>query len=188
MDTKETILSCATSLFANRGYDAVGIQEIVVSAGITKPTLYYHFGSKLGLLEAIADSYFGILIEKVETATAYHGDITSTLSEIMTTIFDFSRDHQDFYRMQLGMNFSPPGNEANQVIRQKNETLFHVIENLFEKSSVDHGNMKGRQSAYAATFIGMINTYIGLALNGYLVLDQNLIVQALHQFMHGIFS
>ena len=39
-----------------------------------------------------------------------------------------------------------------------------------------------------ATFMGMINTYIGLALNGYILLDQKLINQALHQFMHGIFS
>ena len=29
-----------------KGYDAVGVQEIVDTAGITKPTLYYYFGSK----------------------------------------------------------------------------------------------------------------------------------------------
>ncbi len=39
MDTRERILSCAEELFCMRGYDAVGVQEIVERAGITKPTL-----------------------------------------------------------------------------------------------------------------------------------------------------
>ncbi len=48
--------------------------------------------------------------------------------------------------------------------------------------------MRGRQKAYAATFLGMINTYVGLALNGYATLDDQLVYRATHQFMHGIFS
>lgn len=188
METREIIISCATRLFASRGYDAVGIQEIVNAAGITKPTLYYYFGSKLGLLEAITNEHFEMLIDSTTNASEYHGDITNTLTKIMATIFQFSKDYPNFYRMQLGMNFSPPGNEANKVIREKNEKLFRLIEAVFEKSVNDHGNMKGRERQYAATFIGMINTHIGLALNDYLILDEQLIMQALHQFMHGIFS
>ena len=188
MDTKENIMTCAIKLFANCGYDAVGIREIVDNAGVTKPTLYYYFKSKMGLLEAISEEYFGILIHDIETAAEYHGDITLTLNLIMEKFFQFSQNYLDFYRMQLGMNFSPPGNEANRIIRQMNEKLHYLIEKLFEQSAHDHGNMKGRQTAYAATFMGMINTYIGLALNGYILLDQKLINQALHQFMHGIFS
>jgi hypothetical protein len=53
---------------------------------------------------------------------------------------------------------------------------------------MDHGNMKGRQRAYAATFLGLINTYAALGLNGYAELDQALVNNAIHQFMHGIFS
>ena len=53
---------------------------------------------------------------------------------------------------------------------------------------MDHGNMKGRQRAYAATFLGLINTYASLGLNGYAELNQALVNNAVHQFMHGIFS
>ena len=53
MDNRSAILSNALRLFAARGYDAVGIQEIVDEAGITKPTLYHYFGSKQGLLESL---------------------------------------------------------------------------------------------------------------------------------------
>jgi TetR/AcrR family transcriptional regulator len=188
MDNKEKIMSIAVNLFASRGYDAVGIQEIVDSAGITKPTLYYYFESKKGLLKAISKQYFGILNQQVEIVADYQHDITLTLTNIMKSMFKFANENIDFYRMQLGMNFSSPDNEANKIIKLENEKLFHIVENVFKKSAEDHGNMKSRQSAYAATFIGMINTYIGLFLNRYIKLDEKTIYQALHQFMHGIFS
>lgn len=39
MDNREKILKCALNLFYTKGYDAVGVQEIAESAGVTKPTL-----------------------------------------------------------------------------------------------------------------------------------------------------
>ena len=48
---RENILNCARKLFFEKGYDTVGVQEIVDTAGITKPTMYYYFKSKHGLLE-----------------------------------------------------------------------------------------------------------------------------------------
>lgn len=39
MDNKEVLLQVALDLFHAKGYDAVGIQEIVDKAGVTKPTL-----------------------------------------------------------------------------------------------------------------------------------------------------
>ena len=47
-DNRAKILACAMQLFAARGYDAVGVQEIVDAVGIAKPTLYHFFGSKAG--------------------------------------------------------------------------------------------------------------------------------------------
>ena len=63
-----------------------------------------------------------------------------------------------------------------------------MLERLFAAAAADHGNMRGREKAYAATFLGTINTYIGLALNGYADLDDTLVRRAVHQFMHGILS
>ena len=57
MENRDHILDCALRLFAARGYDAVGVQEIVELAGLTKPTLYHYFGSKRGLLETDSPFY-----------------------------------------------------------------------------------------------------------------------------------
>ena len=54
MDNRMNILEKALHLFYEKGYDAIGVQEIADAAGVTKPTLYHYFGSKYGLLQAVA--------------------------------------------------------------------------------------------------------------------------------------
>jgi AcrR family transcriptional regulator len=188
MDNRSNILSHALKLFASRGYDAVGIQEIVDASGITKPTLYHYFGSKEGLLTVLLTENFERLYRSVEEAAFYQGDLPFTLNKIVTAYFHFADAHRSFYRMQLSMWLAPADSVAFKAVSQLNEKQQHLIEELFIRAANDHGNMKGRHRAYAATFLGMINTYIGLVLNGYTDITDDLIYKAVHQFMHGIFS
>ncbi len=49
---KDRIVGEALSLFAARGYDNVGVTEIAESAGVSQPSIHYHFKSKRRLWEA----------------------------------------------------------------------------------------------------------------------------------------
>jgi AcrR family transcriptional regulator len=188
MDNRSNILACALQLFAARGYDAVGVQEIVDAASITKPTLYHYFGSKRGLLDALLQERFDGLYQTVEKAAVYQGDLPLTLNRVVAAYFHFAREHRTFYRMQLSMWFAPPHSDAFKAVSRLNEQQQQLIEGMFVRAAEDHGNMRGRHRAYAATLLGMINTYVGLALNDYTQLDDELVHKAVHQFMHGIFS
>ena len=188
MDNRSNILSCALKLFASRGYDAVGVQEIVDAAGITKPTLYHYFGSKQGLLEVLLQENLDELFRQVKQAGTYKGDLPLTLNQVTSAYFDFARRHSAFYRMQLGLWFAPPHSDAFKSVSRLLQNQQQLLEDLFLRAAQDHGNMKGRHRAYAATFLGMINTYVGLSLNGLAELDDQLVYRAVHQFMHGIFS
>ncbi len=188
MDNRSSILASALKLFASRGYDAVGVQEIVDAVGVTKPTLYHYFGSKQGLLDALLKEHFDRLYAAVKTASAYQGDLPLTLNRVVAAYFGFANDNKMFYRLQLALWFAPPASDAFKAVSQLNNDLYLLIEQMFVRAAADHGNMKGRHRAYAATFIGMINNYIALSLNGYTKLDDQLVYQAVHQFMYGIFS
>ena len=188
MDNRANILNCALQLFASKGYDGVGVQEIVDAAGVTKSTLYHYFGSKGGLLEALLADYFDPFLISLEEAAVYRRDLPLTLNLLASSYFQFAEEKRMYYRMILSMWFAPVESVAYEAVSRLNDKQQELLEGVFMQASRDYGYMKGRQRAYAATFLGMIHSYIGLALNGYVRLDDELVVRAVHQFMYGIFS
>lgn len=188
MDNRSKILSIALELFSSSGYESVGIQEIVDRSELTKPTLYHYFGSKRGLLDALLEVNFCELIKSVRTAAEYKGNLPLNLFNITKTFFEYIKSNESFYRMQLSMCFSSPKSEPFEAVSKYNEKLYRELEELFLKASDDHGNMRGRHKRYAFTFLGMINNYITMYLGGHLILNDEAVTLAVHQFSHGIYS
>jgi AcrR family transcriptional regulator len=58
-DRRESILVAAAKRFAGHGYDATTLDEIAAAAGVTKPILYRHFGSKQDLYLALLARHAG---------------------------------------------------------------------------------------------------------------------------------
>jgi len=188
MDNRSLLIARALESWSERGYEAVGVQEIVESAGVTKPTLYHYFGSKRGLLDALIDERSAGLRDSLAVAAEYHGNLAMTLESVTRAYFEFAQKEATFYRMSLGFWFAPPQSDEHDAVLTRNLGQHAALERLFEAAAADHGNMRGRHKAYAATFLGVINTYIGLWLNGYASLDDRLVYQVVHQFQHGIYS
>ena len=116
MENREILLDCALTLFSARGYDAVGIQEIVDSAGVTKPTLYHYFSHKRGLLDALLASQFEGLLDSVRTAAYYQRDLPNSLEKIARAYFEAAVENPRFFRLQLTMQYAPVDSEPNQAI------------------------------------------------------------------------
>lgn len=61
-DTRERLLATAISVIENEGEPALNMNEVAAAIGVTKPTIYHHFGSREGLLcAALAEMYFRVL-------------------------------------------------------------------------------------------------------------------------------
>jgi len=188
-DTKSNILDQALTLFATKGYDAVGVQQVVDAAGVTKPTLYHYFGSKQGLFETLVEERSKPLYDAIREASAYAGNLKMNITRLLKTCFAFATAEPLFYRLLLSTWFAPPSSEYWPVVKRIQERQYRVISEMFRLAVKDHGNMRGRHHRYAVSLRGMIDTYIGLGLQGHLSLaDDVLVYQAVHQFMHGIFS
>ncbi|MEV4111502.1 TetR/AcrR family transcriptional regulator [Nonomuraea sp. NPDC049695] len=67
--TKRTLLRVGRRLFATHGYAAVGLAEIVHTAGVTKGALYHHFAGKADLFRAVLEHVQQEVAQKV-AATA----------------------------------------------------------------------------------------------------------------------
>lgn len=93
-DTKQNLILSALELFANQGIDAVSMRTINQAAGTRNASaVHYHFGSKLGIIEAIIEFVLGQLdahrvdnLAKLEARLA-SGD-TPTPREVIWAMFN----------------------------------------------------------------------------------------------------
>ena len=53
--TAKKILDAASSLLAERGYEAVTLENVALEAGVNKASIRYNFGNKAGLISALVD-------------------------------------------------------------------------------------------------------------------------------------
>jgi AcrR family transcriptional regulator len=72
--TRAALVASARALFAERGYAAVGTEEIVARAGVTRGALYHHFGDKKDLMRAVLHELSRELAEASATAALKETD------------------------------------------------------------------------------------------------------------------
>lgn len=94
VDRNRQLLQVAEAVFAERGIAAASMDEIAVRAGVTKPVLYSHFGSKDGLLAAVIERTGRELGERVEAAISGSDDPAGGLSRGLRAYFDFIGEHR----------------------------------------------------------------------------------------------
>jgi AcrR family transcriptional regulator len=63
--TRAQLMATARRLFGERGYAAVGTEEIVRSAGVTRGALYHHFEGKAELFRAVFEEMERELAERI---------------------------------------------------------------------------------------------------------------------------
>lgn len=98
----------AARLFAERGYDATSVREIVEAAGVTKPTLYYHFGSKEGLAQTLLIRPVSLLIENL--ARESEGcDPIAAVAAMLEANFAFCRENAARSKFLYALFFGPLG-------------------------------------------------------------------------------
>jgi AcrR family transcriptional regulator len=72
--TRSALIAAARELFAARGYAAVGTEEIVQRAGVTRGALYHHFADKHDLFRAVYERVEQELTERIVTEVPLAGD------------------------------------------------------------------------------------------------------------------
>ena len=187
-DISRRLLDTALDLFSRRGYEGTGVQEIVATAGVTKPTLYHYFGSKIGVLNALLDRDGKQLLNQLKEAAVYSGDLPATLEAIVDAYFRFAKEHPSFYRLTLGLTFLPPEHEAAEAALAYFQRQTDILEALFTSAARDHGNMRRRQLRYAIGLQGTINAYVARAISHQGDLGEQSRRDLAHQFGHGIYS
>lgn len=96
--TRERLLAAAMTRFTERGYAATSVREIVATTGLTKPALYYHFGSKEGIYQAIVAE----ITHLVDSGLAAHfsgaGSARGRLERLLLGLYGLFEQNQEAVR------------------------------------------------------------------------------------------
>lgn len=72
-DMRQHIIDVARSLMTNKGYTAVGLAEVLSTAGVPKGSFYYYFKSKEEFGQALLEEYFSEYLGRVDVLMARPG-------------------------------------------------------------------------------------------------------------------
>jgi len=102
--TREHIVGAALALVADRGFTATSVDDIASAAGVAKGSVFYNFGSKSGLFEAIITEGVGRLTAALRGATeGLHG--RDALEALVTELLGQVRAHPDFAKLMVAETF-----------------------------------------------------------------------------------
>ncbi|ADJ49872.1 TetR family transcriptional regulator [Amycolatopsis mediterranei S699] len=83
--TRATILHAVTQVLYERGLDGIGVAELCARLGVSKETLYRHFGSKDGLVQAMLEARSDRVVRWLTDAVEAAGDDPA---DQLTALFD----------------------------------------------------------------------------------------------------
>ena len=88
-DAREAILDAAEEIFLAHGLDAVVVQRVAAEVGITDAGVHYHFGSRLGLVEALMARSARKLRRRIGAAIDDEGPLDlQAVSRSMREVYD----------------------------------------------------------------------------------------------------
>lgn len=143
MTTKERILDAALNLFAEKGYDGVGVDLIAEKAGLKGPSLYKHFKSKEEILS--------VLIDQVENYYSMNFGTENNPGQLPSTVDELIADSLT----RIAFTLHDERIKKTRRILAKEQFRNERIAKLFTKY-----NMKNIQNMYQKIFEGMMDAGI----------------------------
>jgi len=96
-DVRQGILDVGQRIMAAKGYTAVGLNEILATAGVPKGSFYHYFGSKDAFGEALLESYFETYLDEIDKTLSQPG---LTMAQRLLNYFRIWQDTQSFQDCQ----------------------------------------------------------------------------------------
>ena len=122
------LIEVAEEVFAERGIAAASMDDIAARAGVTKPILYDHFGSKDGLLAAVIARAGAELGDAVEGAVADANDADEALARGLRAYFSFMEQHRSAWLALLNETATnSAGAGALEQIRRERATFIAAL-------------------------------------------------------------
>ena len=178
-NTKDIFIDTASSLFANQGYHATGISEILKKSNAPKGSLYYYFPQGK---EQLAQEALQKTAEKIST------EILDVLAKASTPL-EGLQQHLIYIAQKIEKDLFQPNFSislialetfsSNEIIRLECERTFQQIQNIYKNSFLKMDLQEEYADFLAMTMVMLTEGAITLSLT-----KKN--TQPLHQLANNL--
>jgi AcrR family transcriptional regulator len=136
------LLDAANEVFTTRGYHAAAMDDIAEAAGVSKPVLYQHFGSKLDLYLALLDASCDRLVEIVHDALASTEKNADRVVATMDAFYEFVSSANGEFRFVFESDLTGDGQVQQRLWRVNNEIADAVAVIIVEDTALREDQAK----------------------------------------------
>jgi AcrR family transcriptional regulator len=150
---RSQLVDVGRSLFALRGLDGTTIEEIAAAAGVSKPVIYEHFGSKEGLYTQVVDFEFRILLASINDALADEAKPRVLVEQAALALLTYIEERTDGFRIL--MRDAPPSQPEgafSTLLSHVTERVEHILSDEFAR----RGFSAADGAMYAQMLVGMV--------------------------------
>ena len=146
------LMIVAAQLFAERGFEGIGVREIAAKAGIPATSIYRHFDSKLGLFQEASARHYEETFAMVNHAVEGCANPGDKVTALVNTFFDiFVKDQILFMLLQRDVADSALRN-TQSVMRHHYEQYLGLIEKILSELLSSTVNQKNVMTVAALIF------------------------------------
>lgn len=157
-NARQRLLDAALQLFSTKGYAATSVRELVETAGVTKPVLYYYFKNKEGLYLSLMGDALGEFYQVAEQALAAPGSVPERISSYCTALLDIFVDRLPVARLIFAIFYGPPQGAPHIDFEASFNTMLSDMERLVQEG-ISSGEFRPINPADAAwAIVALLNT------------------------------
>ncbi len=159
-EIKQRLIQVATRLFASLGYTSTSISMIVSEAGVTKPVLYYYFGSKKGLFDALFREYFSDFIAIMQKAIDMDGSLRKKLTTLTVQQFLYCRSYPDRFRFVFQTVIGPSQGPGKKEFNEFKRLMGEKLGSMFSKAVTTGQILPHNLELLGLSYIGMVHMFM----------------------------
>jgi TetR/AcrR family transcriptional regulator len=145
-DTEERLLDHSLTLFAEKGYEAASVREIIEATGVTRPVLYYYCSSKEDLFKRLVhwkhDEAYRELGKNVNETKG----CANRLRAIMSGSFAFCATDPRVPRLMFQTHFGPTIPGISEFMAEVAKLRFMIVHQVMQEG-LDAGELEGGDAA-----------------------------------------
>lgn len=158
-ETKRRILEAAADVFAEKGYYAAAVDDIVRASDTSKGSFYHFFPNKQGIFLALVDHMYALLLRRVEAAIEQEQGALSKVDAALRTVLAEFAKRRRLARILL-IEAAGLGHAFNDKLFQLHAGFAGLIKRYLDRA-VAEGSIKPLDTELAAyMWLGAINEVV----------------------------